>query len=109
MLLWKGLCQNKLLAKVDLVLFLNKCDILQRKLETGVRLARYVKSYDDRPNDMDTASKCASRASYNVGSHVDCIRNTRLPRKIQRHTKNVFAGTQEVLWLLHIYHCEIYS
>jgi len=56
-LLWKGLCQNKLLAKVDLVLFLNKCDILQRKLETGVRLARYVKSYDDRPNDMDTASK----------------------------------------------------
>ncbi|KAF8500411.1 G-alpha-domain-containing protein [Russula emetica] len=56
-LLWKGLCQNKLLAKVDLVLFLNKCDILQLKLESGVRLARYVKSYDDRSNDMDTASK----------------------------------------------------
>ncbi|KAH9989194.1 G-alpha-domain-containing protein [Russula vinacea] len=56
-LLWKGLCQNKLLGKVDLVLFLNKCDILQRKLESGVRLSRYVKSYDDRPNDIDTASK----------------------------------------------------
>jgi len=56
-LLWKGLCQNKLLAKVDLVLFLNKCDILQRKLESGIRLSRYVRSYDDRPNDMDTASK----------------------------------------------------
>ncbi|KAF8268004.1 guanine nucleotide binding protein, alpha subunit [Lactarius quietus] len=56
-LLWKGICQNKLLAKVDLVLFLNKCDILQRKLESGIRLARYVKSYDDRPNDMETASK----------------------------------------------------
>ena len=60
MLLWKGICQNKLLAKVDLVLFLNKCDILHRKLESGIRLARYVKSYDDRPNDMETASKCTS-------------------------------------------------
>jgi len=68
-LLWKGLCQNMLLAKVDLVLFLNKCDILQRKLESGVRLARYVKSYDDRSNDMDTASKCACLAAHNVRSH----------------------------------------
>ena len=83
MLLWKGLCQNKLLAKVDLVLFLNKCDILQRKLESGVRLARYVKSYDDRPNDMDTASKCACLVSYNVLGHiVDCIGDIRLPWKI---------------------------
>jgi guanine nucleotide-binding protein subunit alpha len=65
-LLWKGICQNKLLAKVDLVLFLNKCDILLHKLESGIRLARYVKSYDDRSNDMDTASKCACLASYNV-------------------------------------------
>ncbi|KAJ7154624.1 guanine nucleotide binding protein, alpha subunit [Mycena filopes] len=32
-LLWKALCSNKLLAGVDLVLFLNKCDILERKLE----------------------------------------------------------------------------
>ncbi|KAI0263033.1 guanine nucleotide binding protein, alpha subunit [Gloeopeniophorella convolvens] len=56
-LLWKNICQNKLLANVDLVLFLNKCDILQRKLDSGIRLARYVKSYDDRPNDMETASK----------------------------------------------------
>ena len=63
MLLWKGICQNKLLAKVDLVLFLNKCDILKRKLESGIRLSRYVKSYDDRPNDMETASKCASLVS----------------------------------------------
>ena len=39
---------------------------------------------------------------------VNCIRNTRLPRKIQRYTKNVFASTPEVLWLLHIYHREIY-
>ena len=46
------------------MLFLNKCDILHRKLESGIRLARYVKSYDDRPNDMETASKCASFSVY---------------------------------------------
>lgn len=59
MLLWKAVCSNKLLANVDLVLFLNKCDLLERKLDAGVRLAKYVKSYGDRSNDLETASKCA--------------------------------------------------
>jgi guanine nucleotide-binding protein alpha-1 subunit len=57
-LLWKAVCSNKLLANVDLVLFLNKCDILEAKLNAGVRLGKYVRSYGDRPNDIDTASKC---------------------------------------------------
>jgi len=57
-LLWKAACSNKLLANVDLVLFLNKCDILEAKLKAGVRLAKYVRTYGDRPNDLDSASKC---------------------------------------------------
>ncbi|KAF5351154.1 hypothetical protein D9756_008283 [Leucocoprinus leucothites] len=57
-LLWKAVCSNKLLANVDLVLFLNKCDILDQKLKSGVRLAKYVRSYQDRDNDLDTVSKC---------------------------------------------------
>ncbi|VDC03814.1 unnamed protein product [Peniophora sp. CBMAI 1063] len=56
-LLWKAMCSNKLLANVDLVLFLNKCDILKRKLDNGVPLVRYVKSYGDRPNDVENACK----------------------------------------------------
>jgi len=56
-LLWKAVCSNKLLANVDLVLFLNKCDILEAKLNAGIRLAKYVRSYADRSNDIDTASK----------------------------------------------------
>ncbi|KAH9941145.1 G-alpha-domain-containing protein [Epithele typhae] len=56
-LLWKELCSNKLLAKVDLVLFLNKCDILESKLKSGVRLAKYVRSFGERPNDPDVAQK----------------------------------------------------
>ncbi|KAF7374475.1 Guanine nucleotide-binding protein alpha-4 subunit [Mycena sanguinolenta] len=34
-LLWKAVCLNKLLAGIDLVLFLNKSDILERKLKAG--------------------------------------------------------------------------
>ena len=38
-LLWKSICSNPLLAKVDLILFLNKCDMLMRKLEAGMCLS----------------------------------------------------------------------
>lgn len=37
LMLWKAVCSNSLLSKVELVLFLNKCDILKVKLESGVR------------------------------------------------------------------------
>ncbi|KAF9457920.1 guanine nucleotide binding protein, alpha subunit [Collybia nuda] len=56
-LLWKAVCSNKLLANVDLVLFLNKCDILESKLKSGIKLSRYVRSYGDRENDLDSVSK----------------------------------------------------
>ena len=57
-LLYKAVCANKLLARVDLVLFLNKCDILDAKLRSGIRLAKYLRSFGDRPNDLDSAQKC---------------------------------------------------
>ncbi|KAI9062249.1 G-alpha-domain-containing protein [Trametes sanguinea] len=56
-LLWKEVCSNKLLAKVDLVLFLNKCDILASKLKSGIRLAKYVRSFGDRPNEPEVVEK----------------------------------------------------
>ncbi|KAJ3864905.1 guanine nucleotide binding protein, alpha subunit [Lentinula novae-zelandiae] len=56
-LLWKGVISNKLLANVNVVLFLNKCDLLQAKLSAGVRLNAHMVSYGDRPNDYDSVSK----------------------------------------------------
>lgn len=35
-------------------LFLNKCDLLKRKLEAGVRLRKYVTGYGDRMNEYNT-------------------------------------------------------
>ena len=49
---------NRLLANVNIILFLNKCDLLKGKLEAGVSLAYHMPSYRDRPNDYDSVSKC---------------------------------------------------
>jgi len=55
---WTTICRSKLLAKVQLILWLNKCDILERKLARGVLIRQYISTYGDRANDMPTASKC---------------------------------------------------
>ncbi|KAH7910974.1 guanine nucleotide binding protein, alpha subunit [Hygrophoropsis aurantiaca] len=56
-LLWKTIVSNPLLKKTDLVLFLNKCDILRAKLNSGIRLGDYIVSYGSRPNDFECASQ----------------------------------------------------
>ncbi len=56
--LWKSVIESRLLAHVNIVLFLNKCDLLKKKLESGVRLAHHMPSYN-RPNDYETVSQCA--------------------------------------------------
>ncbi|KAI5991351.1 guanine nucleotide binding protein, alpha subunit [Pisolithus marmoratus] len=56
-LLWKSLVSNKLLTNVSIILFLNKIDLLQSKLRSGVRLRDHMPHYGDRPNDYDNVSK----------------------------------------------------
>ncbi|KAI1791928.1 G-alpha-domain-containing protein [Ganoderma leucocontextum] len=55
-MLWKSVIESKLLAHVNVILFLNKCDLLKKKLESGVRLNHYMPSYN-RPNDYETVSQ----------------------------------------------------
>jgi len=57
LLLWRELCKSTILAKVPLVLFLNKCDLLRRKLAAGVKLSTYMLSYNARANDYDSILK----------------------------------------------------
>ncbi|KAI0321777.1 G-protein alpha subunit [Amylostereum chailletii] len=52
--LFTSICSNPLLKNVHLVLFLNKCDVLQAKLAAGVRVNKYITSFGERPNDYDT-------------------------------------------------------
>ncbi|KAJ7135441.1 heterotrimeric G protein alpha subunit [Mycena crocata] len=51
-LLWRSICSSKLLARTQLILFLNKCDLLKRKLKRGVKVKTYLPSYGDRPNEV---------------------------------------------------------
>jgi len=47
---------NKLLANTNIILFLNKIDIMKSKLESGIQFVDYVNSYGKRPNDLENAS-----------------------------------------------------
>ena len=57
MLLWREICRNRLLAKVHLILFLNKVDLLQKKLESGIPLKKYLPHYTG-PNAVAEVCKC---------------------------------------------------
>jgi len=52
--LFTQICSNQLLKKVHLVLFLNKTDILRKKLEQGLSVSKYILSYGDRPNEYES-------------------------------------------------------
>ncbi|KAI0360284.1 G-alpha-domain-containing protein [Trametes cingulata] len=49
-LLWKAIVQSKLLAKCIIVLFLNKYDLLDKKLRSGIPVKKYLPSFGDREN-----------------------------------------------------------
>ncbi|KAF8964777.1 heterotrimeric G protein alpha subunit [Flammula alnicola] len=56
-ILWTSICSSKLLARTQLILFLNKCDLLRRKLKRGIQVKQYLPSYGDRPNEVITVVK----------------------------------------------------
>ncbi|KZT24198.1 G-alpha-domain-containing protein [Neolentinus lepideus HHB14362 ss-1] len=59
LLLWKGLCSCPLLTNVQLIIFLNKYDLLERKLSPsggGVYAADYIPGYGNRPNDAQSVA-----------------------------------------------------
>ncbi|OCH87361.1 G-alpha-domain-containing protein [Obba rivulosa] len=60
-LLWRSIVSNVLLANTSVVLFLNKVDILQAKLDAGIRFGSYIVSYGNRPNNYENASQYMRR------------------------------------------------
>ncbi len=40
------------------LVFMNKCDVLQRKLASGVRINEHLPSFADRTNDYATFTQC---------------------------------------------------
>ncbi|KAG9126215.1 hypothetical protein FRC07_004410 [Ceratobasidium sp. 392] len=56
LLLWQEICRNKVLEKVPIVLFLNKCDLLKAKLAAGVQFRKYMTSYQG-PNEREPVAE----------------------------------------------------
>jgi len=52
--LFTQVCSNALLKSVHLVLFLNKTDLLKAKIDSGLRVQKYITSFGDRTNDYET-------------------------------------------------------
>jgi hypothetical protein len=57
-LLWQSICASELLQNTTMIVFLNKCDILQKKLRAGIKVNKYIPSFADRPNEKETVVKC---------------------------------------------------
>ena len=58
--LWRTVCSSRLLSNATMVLFLNKCDLLERKLRSGLQVKTYLPSFGERSNDVRTVIKCTS-------------------------------------------------
>jgi len=56
LLIWKHVCTSRLLENIQLILFLNKIDLLEDKLKSGVRFDKYVVNYGDHPNDVPSVT-----------------------------------------------------
>ena len=57
-MLWQTICESKLLAKANTIIFLNKIDLLTMKLRSGVKIRQYLPSFGDRKNDTVTMVRC---------------------------------------------------
>lgn len=55
--LFTATCSNKLLKNANMVLMLNKTDILKKKLQAGVMVKKYITSYGERENRYEEVSE----------------------------------------------------
>ncbi|EKM53968.1 uncharacterized protein PHACADRAFT_145501 [Phanerochaete carnosa HHB-10118-sp] len=67
--LWNTLCENKLLADATFILFLNKMDLLHRKLKSGIKFSDHVSLYKDEPNDAESIALYFKRKLSAVHKH----------------------------------------
>lgn len=58
-MLWQMLCESRLLTHVQIILFMNKCDLLAKKLkDKRIKVRDYVLDFGSRPNDFKTVTEC---------------------------------------------------
>ncbi|KAI0688033.1 G-protein alpha subunit [Cytidiella melzeri] len=94
--LWKQVCNSKLLANATFILFLNKMDLLQKKLDAGVQFSSYVSLYKGQPNDAESIALYCKRKFHAVHKH--CSTES---RQLHIHTSTAIVSLSELPLLLH--------
>ncbi|KAG7091963.1 hypothetical protein E1B28_008352 [Marasmius oreades] len=101
MKLWRMICSNKLLASVDLILLLNKIDILAANLKAGIAFSKYVTSYSkDKPNTVESISKYLlemfnglhhqnSPKKRKIHPHLTCAVDTKATSTVIHHIQEL--------------------
>jgi len=84
--LWKQVTSNKVLAHTQIILFLNKHDLLVKKIERGVKVRDHISSYGERENSPEVAVKCTCLCAH--GHSVRCLRSSVFP-DFEAHFKEV--------------------
>lgn len=105
--LWRSVCASPMLAKTQIILFLNKCDLLHKKLKRGVRVRDSIPSFGDRKNDTPTVMKCASilpvmQRALIMRPHHGVLCAFRFPVTFQRNLQAGLTRTSAILCSFHI-------
>jgi len=104
--LWTSVVSNKLLQKTNMILFLNKTDIMQAKLAAGIKLSNYLPSYGRRPNDFDSASRYLKNQFSSImkqSSPTPRVLYCHLTKVIDtRTTTYVLTGIKDMLMRLNL-------
>lgn len=87
------------------IIVLNKCDLLQAKLQRGVRIRDSVPSFGERNNDLQTATQC-KHINYNKKLRFTHQLNpsVRLPTTLQGCSAALLAGQTAPLCSPHFCH-----
>ncbi|KAG0703659.1 guanine nucleotide binding protein, alpha subunit [Suillus ampliporus] len=93
LLLWKSVVSNKLLSHVSIILFLNKVDLLQAKLKSGVRLSHHMPRYGDRPNDYENVSSYF----YNKFGGIHQSFSSNKDREFQERTATIIQNVRDII------------
>lgn len=67
---------STLLKQADFILFLNKCDLLKRKLEAGLRITDYISRFQGDDQTVDGVIQCKAVLLRAVGHCMIAKRGT---------------------------------
>jgi hypothetical protein len=117
-----------MLGGATLIVFLNKCDLLEKKLKEGGSLKKWLPSFGDRGNDVASFVKCewvggeffphfflvppsrpcyppSLMSSFFHALDADIVCVSRFKTKVQRDFTSNLAHTEVIIYIRYLRHC----